>query len=117
MTAHPEPLSRKILRRPRLLAAHPRSDSRTNHRLHTTCFNSTPLERTLAVQLGIPMYANDPDRRWLGGKNGSRDVLAAAGIAMPKAVVGVRDVDDVVPALAELRAEDPSLRCGGGEAG
>ncbi len=104
----PEPLSRKILRRPRLIERikdaipHPAT-------AHMTCFNSTSLERTLAVQLGIPMYANDPDRRWLGGKNGSRVVLAAAGIPMPRAVTGVRDADDVVRGLEELLSEDPTL--------
>ena len=105
----PDPLSAKILRRPRLLdrirEAIP--DPAT---AHMTCFNSTSLERTLAVQLGIPMYANDPDRRWLGGKNGSRAVLASAGIRTPRAITRVRDVDDIVKGLAELRAEDPTLR-------
>ncbi len=105
----PEPLSRKILRRPRLLERI-REAIPNPVTAHMTCFNSTPLERTLAVQLGIPMYANDPDRRWLGGKNGSKAVLAAAGITMPRAITDVRDVDDVVHAFVELRAEDPSLR-------
>jgi hypothetical protein len=103
------PLSEKILRRPRLLERIKEAipDPAT---AHMTCFNSTPLERTLAVRLGIPMYANDPDRRWLGGKNGSRAVLAAAGIATPRAVTGVRDAGDIAKGLAELRAEDPALR-------
>ena len=105
----PNPLSEKILRRPRLLGrikdAIP--DPAT---AHLTCFNSTPLERTLAVQLGIPMYANDPERRWLGGKNGSRVVLAAAGIPTPRAVTGLRDAGDVAEGLAELRGKDPTLR-------
>ena len=105
----PDPLSEKILRRPRLLDRIKEAipDPAT---AHMTCFNSTSLERTLAVQLGIPMYANDPDRRWLGGKNGSRAVLASAGIRTPRAITGVRDVDDIVKGLAELRAEDPMLR-------
>ena len=105
----PNPLSEKILLRPRLLDRIKEAipDPAT---AHMTCFNSTSLERTLAVQLGIPMYANDPDRRWLGGKNGSRAVLAAAGIPTPRAVTGLRDADDVADGLAELREEDPALR-------
>ena len=105
----PDPLSEKVLRRPRLLdrirEAIPEPTT-----AHMTCFNSTPLELTLAVQLGIPMYANDPDRRWLGGKIGSRAVFAAAGVQAPRAVAGLRDVDDIGKGLAELREEDPTLR-------
>ena len=105
----PEPLSRKILRRPRLVERI--RDAISNPATtHMTCFNSTSLERTLAVQLGIPMYANDPDRRWLGGKNGSRVVLAAAAIPMPRAISGARDADDVARGLEELRSEDPTLQ-------
>ncbi|MEN8114391.1 MAG: peptide ligase PGM1-related protein [Actinomycetota bacterium] len=104
----PEPLSEKILIRPRLMerirAAIP--DPAT---AHMTCFNSTDLERTLAVQLGIPMYANDPDRRWLGGKNGSRAVLEAAGVPTTTAVTEIRDATDVASGIAELKRHDPSL--------
>jgi hypothetical protein len=105
----PNPLSEKIILRPRLLNRIKEAipDPTT---AHMTCFNSTPLERTLAVRLGIPMYANDPDRRWLGGKNGSRAVLAAAGIPTPRAVTGLCDADDIAKGLAQLREEDPALR-------
>src|ERR671939_623627 len=61
------PLTQKILERPRLLkrirAAIP--DARA---AHMTCFNGSPLELTLAVRLGIPLYACDPALRWLGTK-------------------------------------------------
>src|SRR4051812_41098656 len=61
------PLTQKILERPRLLerirVAIP--DSRA---AHMSCFNSSPLERTLAVQLDIPLYACDPALNWLGTK-------------------------------------------------
>ena len=38
---------------------------------HMVCFNSTAMERTLSLQLGIPLYANDPEvkiierQKWL----------------------------------------------------
>jgi hypothetical protein len=102
------PLTEKILNRPRLLERI-RAAISDPMSAHITCFNSTPLELTLAVQLGIPMYANDPDRRWLGGKNGSRAVLAAAGIQTSRAVTGLRNGEDIVRGLAELRAENPAL--------
>ena len=51
----PAPLTRKVLERPRLLAriraAVPDPSS-----AHLTCFTVTPLERTLAVRLGLPLY-------------------------------------------------------------
>src|SRR5687768_1597730 len=57
--ASDEPLTKKILERPRLIerirAAIP--DLRA---AHLTCFNSTALERSLAVRLDIPLYGNDP---------------------------------------------------------
>src|SRR5918997_3376084 len=59
------PLTQKILERPRLLgriwSAIPDPES-----AHITCFNSMPLERTLAVKLDIPLYANDPALDYLG---------------------------------------------------
>lgn len=68
------PLTQKILERPRLLkrikAAIP--DVRS---AHITCFNSTPLERTLAVRLDVPLYAPDPALGWLGTKSGGREVF------------------------------------------
>ena len=33
---------------------------------HMTCFAATGLERSLAVSIGIPLYACDPDLRYLG---------------------------------------------------
>jgi len=68
------PLTQKILERPRLLerirVAIP--DARA---AHMTCFNGSPLERTLAVRLDIPLYACDPALNWLGTKSGSREVF------------------------------------------
>jgi hypothetical protein len=103
------PLTQKILERPRLLerirAAIP--DTRT---AHITCFNSTPLERTLAVRLGIPLYANDPALGHLGTKSGSREVFREAGVPIPSGFERLRDEHDVVNALAELKRRQPDLR-------
>ena len=41
---------------------------------HMTCFNVTPLERTLAVRLGIPIYGCDPALGHLGTKSGGREL-------------------------------------------
>jgi hypothetical protein len=105
----PDPLTQKILERPRLLRrisdAIPDKAS-----AHITCFNATHLERSLAVQLGIPLYASDPDLNHLGDKSHGRELFGRIGIDYPAGAEHLRDEDDVVGALAELRGRDPSLQ-------
>jgi hypothetical protein len=103
------PLSKKILARPRLLeriraAIHDRESA------HLVCFNSSPAERTLSVELGIPLYANDPELNHLGTKSGCRDVFREAGILFPDGYEHLRDGDDIVEALASLREKQADLR-------
>ena len=77
--ASPRSLTEKILERPRLHRAHPRRASSTSRRAYLTVFNSTPLERKLAVLLGIPLNGVDPRLTHLGTKSGSRKVFREAG--------------------------------------
>jgi hypothetical protein len=104
----PVPLTRKLLERPQLIerirAAIPDPDT-----AHMTCFNTTPLERALAVLLGIPLYGCDPDLLHLGSKSGSRRVLKRAGVPVPFGCESLRDIDDVADALYMLRRSDPTL--------
>ncbi len=107
--ASPIPLSQKILDRPRLLRrirelAPPGSSS------HMTCFNATPLERTLSVRLGLPLYASDPSLSHLGSKTGSREVFREAGILLPDGFENLRDKKDIVQSLAALKRRNPALR-------
>ena len=103
------PLTQKVLDRPRLMQrlrdAIPDPAS-----AHLTCFNATPLERTLAVRLGIPLYACDPALAALGTKSGSRRVFREAGVALPDGAEDLRDAEDAAEALAALRRRAPSLR-------
>jgi hypothetical protein len=103
------PLTQKILERPRLLerirAAIP--DIRA---AHVTCFNSSPLERSLAVRLDTPLYACDPALAHLGTKSGSREVFREAGVHIPDGFERLRDEHDVVDALVELKRRRPDLR-------
>ncbi|MDQ3942874.1 MAG: peptide ligase PGM1-related protein [Actinomycetota bacterium] len=103
------PLTQKILERPRLMerihAAIP--DIRT---AHMTCFNSTPLERTLAVRLGIPLYGWDPELAYLGTKSGGREVFRQAEVPIPDGFEHLRDEEDVVSAVVELKRRRPGLR-------
>ncbi len=103
------PLSRKILERPRLLQ---RIWSAISHReaAHMTCFNATDIERTLAVRLGIPLYAADPALAYYGSKSGSREVFREAGNLIPDGFEHLRGPDDLVHALTELKRRNPELR-------
>jgi hypothetical protein len=68
------PLSRKLLDRPRLIH-HIRSLIPDAQRAHVVPYNTTDLERELALQLGLPMYAADPRFFAFGTKSGCRHVL------------------------------------------
>src|SRR5262245_57454821 len=84
------------------MASMPRSDSSV-----LMPFMTTPLEARLGIELGIPVYGPNPDLSYLGTKSGSREVFAAVGIPYPRGAEGVRDLDDVVDALAEMMASNP----------
>jgi hypothetical protein len=101
-------LTSKILERPRMLARI-RAAAGDPALAHLSVFNSTPLERTLAVQLGIPLYGCDPGLLDWGGKSGSRRAFRAAGIELPDGCEDLRDATDLVAALAELKARHPRL--------
>jgi len=103
-----KPLTEKILYRPRLLERI-RKAMGPPELSHITCFNSTALERTLAVRLGIPMYATDPALADLGTKSGSRRVFREAGIDLPDGFEGVRSEDDTVDAIVELKRRNSDL--------
>jgi hypothetical protein len=100
------PLTEKLLARPRLVSQI-RSLIPDPAVSHLVPYNTTRLERDLALLLGIPMYGADPRHFPIGTKTGSREAFAAAGISHPMGVNDVRSVDDVVTALAGLRAARP----------
>jgi len=106
--ASPVSLTRKILDRPRLLER-VRSVIADPRLAHLSCFNATATERTLAVQLGVPLYGCDPALAWLGTKSGSRAVFREAGIDMAEGAENLRDIGDVTAALAALKRRRPAL--------
>jgi len=101
-------LTQKILDRPRLLAR-TRAAIGDPQVAHLSVFNSTALERSLAVQLGVPLYGCDPRLLHLGSKSGGRRVFRETGIDLPDGVEDLRDVADLAAALAALKARHPSL--------
>lgn len=103
------PLSEKILRRPRLIARI-REQIADFDRAHMVCFNSTHLERTLAVRLGLPLNSVDPQLSDLGTKSGCREVFRAAGVDLPFGFERLRTPEEIAEALAEIKRRDPPAR-------
>lgn len=103
----PRPLSAKLLERPRLLrrlaALVPNPD-----RSHLVPYNTTRLERDVALSLGIPMYGADPRLADLGSKTGCRRLFAEVGVPHPLGVEGLHSVDDIATAVGAVRAQRPS---------
>ncbi len=106
--ATPRPLTEKILERPRLiqrireLAGDPSS-------AYLTCFNSSELERLLAVEVGVPLNGVDPALLEHGTKSGCRKVFKKAGVNLPAGFEDLFTRAEVVEALDELWAMRPRL--------
>jgi hypothetical protein len=105
----PRPLTDKVLERPRLMQRI-RAAIRDPARAYLTVYNSTPLERRLAVQLGIPLNGVDPRLSALGTKSGSRRVFREAGVECAPGAEDLHSRTDVEGALADLRRRRPGLR-------
>jgi hypothetical protein len=102
------PLSEKLLERPRLLARI-RDLIVDRERAHLVPFNTTELERDLALALDIPMYGADPKFFRLGTKTGCRRLFAELCVQHPLGAEELGGIADVVAALRVLRAERPAL--------
>lgn len=107
--ASPRPLAEKVLERP-LLLERIRAAIRDPARAHLVVFNASPLERTLSVQLGIPMNACDPGLIALGSKTGSRQVFREAGLELPPGRDGLNDEQELADAIVDLWTEVPDAR-------
>ncbi len=107
--ASPRPLTEKILERPRLIQRI-RAAIPDPARAYLTVFNSTPIERKLAVLLNIPLNGLDPELEYYGTKSGSRRVFREAGVPLPEGFEDLRDEQDVEKALIDLQARRPGIR-------
>lgn len=103
------PLSEKILARPRLMARI-RRELQDPQRAHMVCFNSSPLERTLSVRLGLPLNSVDPALNDLGTKSGCREVFRAAGVELPFGFERLHSPEEIAEGLAEIKRHDPTAR-------
>ena len=101
-------LTEKILQRS-LLVERIKNCIPPGHPAHLACFNVTPMERTLAVQLGIPVYGSDPDLLFLGTKSGSRMLFKKTGVNCPPGFENLSTENDIIDALYRLKFELPGL--------
>ena len=107
--ASPIPLTQKILQRPRLIQRI-LDATKDLPASHITCFNTTPLERTLAVRLGMPLYACDPGLNHLGSKSGSREIFKKAGVSVADGYENLHKESEIVDALVKLKMDHPFLK-------
>jgi hypothetical protein len=104
----PRPLSEKLLERPRLLRRI-RDLIPDRDRAHLVPYNTTELERDVALALGIPMYGSDPRFFPLGTKTGCRRLFAECGVPHPLGEEELATMDEVAAAIVRMRAAKPSL--------
>jgi hypothetical protein len=103
------PLSLKLLDRPRLLG-HIRALIPDKDRAHLVPYNTTELERDLALRLGIPMYGADPKHFVHGTKSGCRKLFGQAGVAYPVGAEDIRDLAGVLAGIRKIRTAHPEVR-------
>jgi hypothetical protein len=102
------PLTLKLLDRPRLIEQI-RGLIPNPERAHLVPYNTTELERDLAVRLGIPMYGADPRHFWLGTKTGCRKLFAEEGIPHPIGREGITRLSQLVDAIRSIREQRPAV--------
>ncbi len=102
------PLSVKLLERPQLLARI--ADRIPNRaRSHLIPYNTTDLERDIAVTLGIPMYGADPRLAPLGTKTGCRRLFGEVGVTYPLGIEDLHSLDDVAAAIDGMLEIRPTM--------
>lgn len=109
LDASSRPLSLKLLERPALIA-HLRALIPNPDRAHLVPYNTTQLERDLALALGIPMYGADPKYFPLGTKSGCRRIFAEEGVAHPLGVENLTSAQAVIDAILGMRRQKPGIR-------
>lgn len=102
------PLSAKLLERPQVLARI--ADGIPNRlRSHLIPYNTTDLERDIALTLGIPMYGADPRLAALGTKTGCRRLFGEAGVPHPLGAGDLHSLEEVVAAIEGMLDQQPSI--------
>ena len=107
--ASTKPLTQKILDRPRLIERI-RECIPPHHEAHMACFNVTPLERSLAIRLQVPIYGCDPDLFDLGNKSNSRKIFKECGLTVPAGFEDLHTENEIIDALIRLKQENPEVQ-------
>ena len=102
------PLSEKLLERPRLLAKIA-AQIPNRARCHLIPYNTTALERDIALTLGIPMYGADPRLADLGSKTGCRRLFAECDVVHPLGAEDLHSLEEVTDAIGNMLAVRPSI--------
>ena len=102
-------LTQKILDRPRLIERIHNSIPH-GHTAHMVCFNVTEAERSLALQLNIPIYGCDPDLLFMGTKSFSRKLFKECLINTPPGFEDLKSEDEVIQSLYALKTNFPDLK-------
>lgn len=105
----PKSLTQKILERPRIIERI-RQAIPDKEQAHLVCFNVTELEKTLSVQLGIPLFGCDPALLCYGTKSGGRQLFRNCNISMPDGFENLETKYDIVQSLYSLKIKKPLLR-------
>ncbi|HQV05390.1 MAG TPA: peptide ligase PGM1-related protein [Chitinophagaceae bacterium] len=103
-----KPLIEKILERPRLIQRI-KDCIPPNHEAHMSCFTVSEMERSLSVQLQIPIYGCDPDLAELGNKTNSRKIFKECGLLVPPGFENLHTQEEVIDALCNLKTNDATL--------
>jgi hypothetical protein len=103
------PLTEKVLERPRVLKRL-RAWVNEHGPGYLTCYNTTMLERRLALELGIPLNGVDPVLLPLGTKSGSRQTFAAANVPHPAGFEDLHTEEEITRALCQLAEQRPDIR-------
>ena len=104
-----KPLTQKILERPRVIQRI-KDHLPADHEIHMACFNVTAYERSLAVQLQVPIFGCDPDLYDLGSKSNSRKIFRECGLDVPPGFEDLHTEEDIINALDALKKQYPGMR-------
>jgi hypothetical protein len=107
--ASTRPLTEKVLERPRVLERL-RGWVNEHGPGYLTAYNTTMLERRLALELGVPLNGVDPVLLPLGTKSGSRQTFAAANVPHPAGFEDLHSMEEIVSALCQLATQRPGIR-------
>ena len=108
----PRPLSAKLLARPEALERIRRAvvrDGGPRPQAYVSPYNTTELERDVALALETPLYGADPAHAHFGTKSGCRALFAQVGVPHPVGTEGVGSFDEVVSAITTLRQAKPEV--------